>query len=155
VQRKETIAMAEDEDDWDEAKEEAWFLSLRPRVVEYIGRQNIVHGRVGDIPAWHVAPYVSVWAIESAKSPENVGWWVIYGDLPTDYCAARECRHPRLAIRRFAETWKQALAETQAGAPTIGSIGIPADFAPLLAARADLLLSCADDDGLWPDEIYG
>jgi len=144
-----------DDKEWDEAEEEAWCRSVRPKVIDYLASQKVTHGQVGNLPAWHLAPYVSLWAIESAKSPGWVGWWVIYGNLPTDYCSADECRHPRLALRRLAESWKQALSETMPGAPTIGALGIPSAFAPLLASRAETLLGFAGDDGLWPDEIYG
>jgi hypothetical protein len=144
-----------DEDDWDDSKEEAWCLSIRPKVIDFLTCQHVTHGQVGELPAWHVVPYVSVWAIESAKAPGWVGWWVICGDLPTSICSAHECRHPRLAVRRFAETWKQALAETLPDAPTIGTLRIPAKFASLLAARSELLIEFANNDGLWPDELYG
>jgi hypothetical protein len=140
---------------WDDPEEIAWAAANRPKVVEYLIKQGVQHGRVGELPAWHLVPKVSIWAVESLTSPGSVGWWVIYGDLPTDYCSSSGCRHPRLALRRIAEHWQKALAETKPSDAVIGSTGIPAKFSALLSTRAILLLEFADDDGLWPDELYG
>ena len=141
--------------EWDDAAEEAWFLASRPKILEYLSKQRLQHGCVGDLPAWHVVPYVSVWAVESVAAPGSVGWWVIYGDLPTDYCSSSGCGHPRLALRRIAEHWQNALAETKPSDEVIGSTGIPAKFSPFLSSRAIQLFEFADDGGLWPDDLYG
>jgi len=142
-------------DEWGEAEEEAWCLKVRPQVVTYLQRQKIVHGRVGDLPAWHIAPIVSIWAIESSSWPGAVGWWVICGDLPTDYCSSQGCRHPRLALQRIVEHWRTSLESYKPGDTTIGSTGIPATLADLLTTRAQIFLEWAEDDGLWPDYVYG
>lgn len=142
--------------DMTEQDEEAWCGSERERVAAYLGRQNgLTHGEIGDWPAWHVAPYVSIWSIESVVNPGWVGWWAISGDLPGDYCSADGRRHPRLALRHFAESWKAALAQKSDGAEVIGDTGLPAHLAPVLEHRAQLLAAWADDDEFWPDEIYG
>jgi hypothetical protein len=140
---------------WDDPEERAWAVANRPKIIEYLSKQGVKHGRVGDLPAWHIVPKVSIWAVESFTLPGSVGWWLIYGDLPTDYCSSNECRHPRLALRRIAEGWQTSLAETKPSDEVIGSTKIPAKFSSLLSTRAMLLLKFADDDGLWPDELYG
>jgi hypothetical protein len=78
-------------EDYDDPEvEERWCEQQRVAVNEYLQSQGVKHGRVGDWPAWHVAPYVSIWAIESVNRPEWIGWWVICGDLPTDYISASD-----------------------------------------------------------------
>ncbi len=135
-----------------EAEEDAWFDEQRARVENYLKDQGCEHGGVGLGPAWEVTPYVSVWAIQSLKTPGKVGWWAISGDLPADYCSGgAECNHPRLAVKHIAETWRQAVADCKPGDATLGSMGIPAEFAELLASRAQMLLEWVDDPGLWPD----
>lgn len=67
----------------DPAVDEAWCADQRQVVADYLSSQNVTHGRIGEWPAWHVAPYVSMWAIESLSRPNDIGWWVICGDLPT------------------------------------------------------------------------
>jgi hypothetical protein len=123
-------------DCWADAEETAWCPKIRPIVVDYLKRQGVAHGRVGDIPASHLVPHVSIWAIESLARPGAIGWWVICGNLPMDYCSGHECRHPRLATRRIAESWHAALRDCKPGDKTIGVTGIPASFAPLLSPRA-------------------
>jgi hypothetical protein len=89
----------------DPAVEERWCNERRAQVADYLKREGVTHGRIGEWPAWHTAPYVSVWAIESAKCHESVGWWVICGDLPTDYVSAANVKHPREAMRAISERW--------------------------------------------------
>lgn len=103
------------------------------------------------MPAWFAAPYISIWAIESLQAPGSVGWWSISGDLPTDYCSAQDCRHPRLAMKRFAEEWRSAIGQTRPDDATIGETGLPVALLPLLKERVDLLLKFSADDYLWAE----
>ena len=83
----------------DPAIEERWCEERRKEVTDYLDRQKVEYKEVGEWPAWHVPPYVSIWAIESAQKPGLVGWWVVCGDLPTDYISADTIKHPREAMR--------------------------------------------------------
>ena len=139
----------------DPAVEEQWCDARRSQVLDYLDREGVRHGRVGDWPAWHLAPYVSVWAIESAKAPGWVGWWVICGDLPTDYVSSAGIRHPRHAVRAIAERWGEVAAYMERGEThpsiSIGGLQDSKELAPLLRARSELLANFADDDGIWPE----
>lgn len=138
-----------------ESAEEAWCANERTRVIEYLEREHLVHGEVGEWPAWHVWPQVAVWAVESVARPGWVGWWVISGDLPTDYTTCGPERHPREGVRDIAQRWQIAAAQWEQGIHSADwSICSPeneATLAPLLASRARLLLSWVADDGLWPE----
>jgi len=138
------------EGDLTAAEEEAWVLDRHRQVAEYLASLGHPHGQIGEWPAWHLAPYVSIWAVESLKAPGSVGWWAICGDLPTDYCSVEEPRHPRTAMRTFAATWRAAASDKRPDG-TLGSTGLPASLAPLLLSRADLLTTLADDDENWTD----
>ena len=78
----------------DPVVEEKWCSERREQVAQYLLRENVTYGQIGEWPAWHVAPFVSIWAIESAASNNRLGWWVICGDLPTDYVSAAELKSP-------------------------------------------------------------
>jgi Domain of unknown function (DUF4826) len=54
--------------------EDRWCEAQRAVVADYLRSEKVEHGRIGDWPAWHVAPYVSIWAIESVARPEWIGW---------------------------------------------------------------------------------
>jgi hypothetical protein len=148
--------VTDEADDLDKAEEE-WCESQRQHVVEYLSREGLQHGKVGEWPAWHVRPYVAVWAIESVTRPGWVGWWAISGDLPTDYVTCGSERTPRAAVREFGLRWKEFAASMANGQRPDGvGIGDPEDAAtlgPLLASRADILLGWANDDSVWDDDL--
>lgn len=144
--------------DWDDPiVEEHWCAERRKNVTEYLATQRVEHGQVGSWPAWHLVPYVSIWAIESLLVPGAIGWWAICGDLPTDYLSAAKAKHPREAMLAFAKTWAEAAEHMLIGASPVGiSFGPPekrAELAPLLQKRADLLRQFAENDSLWVPEF--
>ena len=138
-----------------ESAEETWCADQRTRVIEYLARARVVHGEIGESPAWHVWPQVAVWAVESVARPGWVGWWVISGDLPIDYATCGPGRHPREGVRDIAQRWQTAATQWEDGIHdqdwSIGSVENEAALARLLKTRASLLLSWAADDSLWPE----
>ena len=134
----------------DPAVEERWCSECRQRVSEYLARQGVRHGEVGEWPAWHVAPYVYIWAIESVRHPGHVGWWAICGDLPTDYLSVERIKHPREAMQAFSEVWLEVAQCMTDGVPhshiRIGPADQATALSPLLESRAKLLSTWAADD---------
>jgi hypothetical protein len=160
LQLREVKQMSASEPDWDNPDiEQQWVSDQREDVLAYLSLQGLEHGRVGEWPAWHTAPYVAVWAVESLARPDWIGWWAISGDLPTDCISSAKVeapQHPRKALRAFAECWGSYLQACEEGREpenvTIGDSSFPASLAPLLESRAALLLGWAEDDLLWEDE---
>ena len=140
-------------EDWDEADDEKWCAERREEVREYLARQPQKFGEVGEWPEWYVAPYVSIWAVGSIARPGDVGWWVICGDLPTDYALAKDLFTPREAVAAFAKRWHTLSGLMRKGERhpdmTIGTPLDAAELAPLLKARAKTLADWARDDSLW------
>lgn len=139
--------------------EEQWCERQRVRIADYLQSENVVHGRIGDWPAWHIAPYVAIWAIESVRQPDWIGWWAISGDLPTDYISATDVespQRPRKALRAIAERWLRQVAAWKEGrcldGMRIAGAHSYAELAPLLEARAALCKEWTEDDSLWDDE---
>jgi hypothetical protein len=148
------MALEPDYDDPD--VEDAWCEERRAEVAAYLKEQRIQHRGIGEWPAWHVAPYVSVWAIESVTEPGWVGCWVICGDLPTDHLGRSEANDPREAVQAFATRWREAASFMERGEAhphmTIGRT--PQErrsLAAMLASRAKLLARWGDDDEVWED----
>ena len=133
------------------AAEETWCAERRDQARGYLRSQDLDHGEIGEVPAWFVVPHLSIWAIESLQTPDSVGWWVICGDLPTDYCSADGCRHPRQAAKRIARSWLEAIASTKPGDKHIGTSGLDASLILLLQVRAKLLLDFSADDSNWAE----
>ena len=145
--------------DEDSIADEQWCEEMRTKVEAYLAGEQVKHGRIGESPAWHVSPYVSIWAIESLARPEWIGWWVIAGDLPTDYISAKEIeppQHPRKAVKAIAERWLEWVQATRQGREhedlQLGGPQPNPELASLLEPRASLLIEYADDDSLWDEE---
>ena len=143
--------------DYDDPEtDDQWCAERRHEVAEYLQGQGVVHGRIGDAPAWHVAPYASVWAIESLATPGSVGWWAISGDIPNDYVSASNARTPREAVRAIASLWREAAQYMSRGErhPTfrIGSGQQDEGLAPMLESRAELLLEWVSDPEIWEED---
>lgn len=140
----------------DPATEEKWCMDRQADVARYLKEAGVVYRNIGEWPAWHVAPYVSIWAIESAQNPSWVGWWVICGDLPTDYISADSVKHPRDAMRTIAERWLELVPYMARGEGhpriAIGVKGNHKELAPLIERRAAQLLKWANDDTCWGPE---
>ncbi len=139
--------------------EERWCSEQKKIVADYLRSQQLSHGRIGEWPAWHVAPHVSIWAIESLARPEWIGWWAICGDLPTDYISAADVappQHPRTAMRVFAQNWLEVVKAWKEGRDIdntrIGDSNSRDELRPLLESRATLLMEWAEDNSLWEEE---
>ncbi len=153
---REQINMITPPDYDDPAVERKWCLERQAQVAEYLRHEGVKHGRIGDWPAWHVAPHVSIWAIESAKRPGWIGWWAICGDLPTDYIPVDTIKHPREAMHAISQRWLEVSALMKQGQahPTIrlGTGENQKELAPLLESRARTLAEWASDDSLWEED---
>lgn len=136
--------------------EKQWCIERRAQVIEYLASRKLKYVKVGEWPAWYVAPYVSIWAIESKKRPGWVGWWAICGDLPTDYVSAKSIKHPREALKAFGKDWNKRFLLMSEGKGSACTVGFPKEtwlkLAPLLKARAKILQDWANDDSLWGEE---
>lgn len=144
--------------DWDAlAVQDRWCEERREEIAEYLEREGVDHGPIARWPAWHMAPHVSVWAIESRGRPGRVGWWVISGDLPTDRVSAATIGNPRDAVRAIAESWLEVSAYLRRREPPpdiiLGIDGDWPDLVPLLESRAIQLLQWVVDPSLWEDDF--
>lgn len=139
------------------AVEERWCAEQRTRVEDYLRQENVKHGRISEWPSWHVTPYVSVWAVESGVRPDRRGWWVISGDLPTDYLSGDEANTPREAVRAIATRWFEIsqFMKRREQHPTV-QMGTPdtwPELGPLLEARATILNKWVEDESIWADAL--
>ena len=139
--------------------EQRWCDEQRKRIGDYLHSQNLKHGQIGKWPAWRVAPYASIWAIESLARPGWIGWWAICGDLPTDCISSADVeppQHPRKAMRVFAQNWLDLVEAWREGrdreSSRIGDSSSRKTLGPLLESRATLLMEWAVNDSLWEEQ---
>jgi hypothetical protein len=140
--------------DYDDPKIEAkWITEQRENVLRYLECQEVRHRGVAPRPDWFVAPYVSIWRVESMKKPGTVGWWAVSGDLPTDYLSGHDARDARTALAAFAKQWREASACMLRGEehPDV-RIGCPENrrqLGDLLRRRSKVFQDWANDDTMW------
>lgn len=136
-------------------EEEVWVARERQKVLDYLITQKCKHAGVGEWPAFHVDPYVALWAIQSVSHPGRIGWWAISGDLPTDYMSSDSGYHPREALRHFSTEWKDIAEYMKRGEfhpkTKMGKPELWATMSPLLESRAQILKEYADDNDLWEE----
>ena len=137
--------------------EDIWIAAQRNYAEDYLREQRVEHLGVGEYPAFHMHPYLALWAVQSQCSPGWIGWWVVTGDVPADYITAGERRHPREALRAFAHHWQELSAFMLRGEehPDV-RIGTPdqwPELGDLLRRRAKIIHGYADDDELWTEDM--
>ncbi|MCG9896111.1 MAG: DUF4826 family protein [Fimbriimonadaceae bacterium] len=142
--------------DWDSPEaEEKWCDEQREVAAAFLAAHPTEFGELGDWPAWHVAPHVAIWAIESLQAPGRVGWWAVTGDVPSDVIGGDGQPDPRSAMAGFAERWSAMAESMRRGEALPGfSVGSPdqaRDLAPMLASRASVFAEWAADKDLWED----
>jgi hypothetical protein len=133
--------------------EKDWCAQQREHVEWFLDQQPINPGRIGEWPAFHIAPHASVWAIESGEEEDLLGWWVITGDLPTDYFSAMELLHPRQVLKAAADRWQMLLDNVENGIED-DSISLPGlvenhELQHILRVRIELLNKTYGQEAFW------
>ena len=89
----------------------------------------------------------------------RLAWAGLSGDLPTDYISSTDVeppQHPRKALGVIAELWRRCTAAWLEGREVAGihvaGVESHRELAPLLAARAALLIKWVNTDELWQDQ---
>lgn len=132
-------------------KEKKWCDEHRMYVIEYLEKEGVNHGKVGEIPSWDVIPYTSIWAIESKKFPGSVGWWVVCGDHPTDYVSSKDIKNPRKAYEAIANQWLDVCnrKDKKAEHPTVKIELKDKEQIQMLRQRAETFLAWVEDESNW------
>ncbi|MBE7214814.1 DUF4826 family protein [Shewanella benthica] len=123
-----------------------WIREHFQKANKFLAEKGIIPSKVIVDESRYLAPYVAVWKMES-KQPKKQTFWVMSGDLPSDYVDVKMAATARDALRHFSMMW-QLKAENlkQSGAtrePT------QAKFAQLLVSRAESLYHIHNDEKLW------
>ncbi|AYV14036.1 DUF4826 family protein [Shewanella algae] len=129
-----------------EALRQAWVREQFQKANKFLAEKGVIPSKVVPAESRYLAPYVAMWKIES-KQPSHKTYWVMSGDLPSDYVDVSVAATAREALRHFSLTW-QLKAENlvQSGATKDTT---QAKFAQLLVSRAESLYKIQEDDKLW------
>ncbi|QLE85833.1 DUF4826 family protein [Shewanella sp. Scap07] len=143
---EQAVELTPEEAQQQEELRQQWIKEHYQKANRFLAEKGVIPSNVLVDECRYLAPYVAVWKIES-KQPSKNTYWVMSGDLPSDYVDVKVAGTAREALRHFSMMW-QMKAENlvQSGAtqdPT------QAKFAELLVSRAESLYKIQSDDKLW------
>jgi hypothetical protein len=129
-----------------EALTQQWIKTHFQKANRFLAEKGVIPSRVIAKDSRYLAPFLAVWKMES-KQPKVQTFWVMSGDLPSDYVDVKVAATARDAIRHFSMMW-QLKAENliKSGATKDAT---QAQFAQLLVSRAESLYKIHHDDKLW------
>lgn len=129
-----------------EARRTEWVREQFQKANKFLAEKGIIPSKVLEQDSRYLAPYLAIWKLES-KQPQKKTYWVMSGDLPTDYVDVSVAETAREAVRHFSMMW-QLKAENliKSGATKDAT---QAKFAQLLVARAESLYKIQEDENLW------
>jgi hypothetical protein len=132
-----------------------WVADQREKVTLYLESQGIANPNVGDWPAFEMAPYFGIWAIESQKVEGKIGWWAFSGDCPTDYVSENGKCHPREALKDLIQNWKTYVPYMKEGEQPpntkLGDSSNLKELGEMLEKRVTVLSDWCKDDSLWEE----
>ncbi len=134
-----------------------WILKQRTSVIGYVNRNIEKHGEIGEVPAFYIPPIISIWAIESTRSPGMVGFWVFSGNLPSDVIPRNwkdNSDNPRKALVRMNNIWKSYVGYLEKGQNPPGvNLGSSdqqcVQMASILSEKIDLFSEMINDEDIW------
>lgn len=136
---------------------ENWVTQQREQVIQYLQAQNILHQGVGTWPAFEIAPYFAIWAIQSNISQGQIGWWAFSGDIPTDYISGQNITDPRQALGHLLKTWQEYIPHLKHGLNPpgieIGTDKNRKELGALLVRRIQLLTKYYEDADIWEEVL--
>lgn len=120
-----------------------WFNSQVQRAGQYLANQGVILEKVEQDKSTYVAPLFSILKI---RSKDRKRFWVIVGDLPTDFIPDSTAKTAREALRHFALHWQlKAEQMIQAGIRDT----VQRDYAQLLVTKAQAIYPFVDNKSLW------
>ena len=123
-----------------------WVRTQFQKANRFLAEKGVIPSKVLADESRYLAPYMAVWKMES-KQPKKQTFWVMSGDLPSDYVDIKVAATAREAVRHFSMMW-------QLKAENLHKSGLTKDptqakFANLLISRAESLYRMQADDKLW------
>lgn len=133
-----------------EVLQQEWIREHFQKANRFLAEKGVIPTNVITTESRYIMPYVAIWKME-AKKPKKQTFWVMSGDLPSDYVDVNVAASAREALKHFSLMW-------QLKAENLHNSGATKDptqekFAQLLVSRAESLYKLQADDKLWPESI--
>ncbi len=134
----------------------AWIAECRKRLTDELGEECLRHCVIDEEPVAYAPGLACVWALHTPGAPDEVDWWAINGDVPTNYLPVSEAPDPRAFLRAIAPYWRATAYVLERGDQPAELAPVPPEnrqrIGALLHRRADILDEWAADDEAWEEE---
>mmetsp|Transcript_20454 Transcript_20454/g.64985 ORF Transcript_20454/g.64985 Transcript_20454/m.64985 type:complete len:132 (+) Transcript_20454:1-396(+) len=120
-----------------------WVREQFQKANKHLAENGVLFESVVTNESRYLVPYLAVWKI---KDTNNAMYWVMSGDLPTDYIAESTAATARDVIKHFAMAWQLKAANLRASE---GADATSLEYAELLESRAEGLHAIQNQDELW------
>ena len=130
-----------------EKMRQEWVRAQFQKANRFLAEKGVIPSKVLADESRYLAPYLAIWKMES-KRPSTKTYWVMSGDLPSDFVDVKVAKTARDAIRHFSMMW-QMQAENLVRSGATRRDATQAKFAQLLVSRAESLYRMHNDEKLW------
>lgn len=120
-----------------------WVKAQFQRANKHLAENGILFHSVTVEESRYLVPFVAIWKL---KALDEKYYWVLSGDLPTDFTLYENAPNAREAVKYFSMQW-QLKAENIRQSGTQDKTQL--EFAELLQARAENLYNMQAADQLW------
>ena len=124
-----------------------WVRTQFQKAIRFLAEKGVIPSKVLADESRYLAPYLAIWKMES-KRPTTKTYWVMSGDLPSDFVDLKVAKTARDAVRHFSMMW-QMQAENLIRSGATRRDATQAKFAQLLVSRAESLYRMHNDEKLW------
>ena len=124
-----------------------WVRTQFQKANRFLAEKVVIPSKVLADESRYLAPYLAIWKMES-KRPTTKTYWVMSGDLPSDFVDVKVAKTARDAVRHFSMMW-QMQAENLIRSGATRRDATQAKFAQLLVSRAESLYRMHNDEKLW------
>ncbi|WP_144208543.1 DUF4826 family protein [Shewanella donghaensis] len=125
-----------------------WVKTHFQKANQFLAEKGIIPSKVIADESRYLAPYFAIWKMES-KQPTKQTFWVMSGDLPSDYVDVKAAVTARDAIRHFSMMWQLKAENLHKSGATKDETQLK--FANLLVSRAESLFQMQNDEKLWAE----
>tara|TARA_X000001036_G_scaffold427692_1_gene456621 strand:- start:396 stop:824 length:429 start_codon:yes stop_codon:yes gene_type:complete len=139
------VKMAEQPENQPISDEEraTWVREQFQKANKFLAENGVLFESVVTEESRYLIPYLAVWKI---KAMDSKRYWVISGDLPSDYTSVDNAKDAKEALRHFAMHW-QLKAENLINAKDADKT--QKEFGALLINRAENLFAMQNTPDLW------
>ena len=129
-----------------EALRQQWVKTQFQKANRFLAEKGVIPNKVFADESRYLAPYLAIWKMDS-KQPSKQTFWVMSGDLPSDYVDVKVAQTAREAICHFSMVLQLKAENLHKSGATRDATQLK--FANLLVSRAESLYKMHEDEKLW------